>query len=425
MTDKSFSRIKFTKYTTFKIGDFAEVKGGKRLPVGEKFSETTTDHPYLRIVDFKSNGIIDTASLQFIEESVFNKISRYIISVDDLYISIVGTIGLVGSIPPSLDGANLTENAAKICNINSNIINKKYLEYYLRSTIGQEEIRKLSVGSTQAKLALFRILQISVPCPSLVIQNSIVQVLNSLEERIKILHEMNSTLENTAQTIFRSWFMDFDPVHAKAEGREPEGMDAGTAALFPDGFEESELGLIPKGWSIAKIEQVLELAYGKALKATDRIFGSVPVYGSGGVTGYHNEALINEPSIIVGRKGTVGSLYWEDQPFFPIDTVFYVKAKVPLTYCYYLLQTLGLTEMNTDGAVPGLNRNNVYRLKIAMGSNEIIQAFDNAVMPLRKKISYNLEHINILIKLRDNLLPRLISGELTLAESEKVLRDYA
>ena len=76
------------------------------------------------------------------------------------------------------------------------------------------------------------------------------------------------------------------------------------------------------------------------------------MYGSGGVTGYHNKALINIPSVIVGRKGTVGSLYWEDQPFFPIDTVFYVKAKVPLTYCYYLLQTLGLTEMNTDRGCP-------------------------------------------------------------------------
>ncbi|WP_126457071.1 restriction endonuclease subunit S [Pseudomonas aeruginosa] len=110
----------------------------------------------------------------------------------------------------------------------------------------------------------------------------------------------------------------------------------------------------------------MELAYGKALKSTDRVDGQVPVYGSGGITGYHNQALVAGPSVVVGRKGTVGSIYWEDRPFFPIDTVFFVKTDKPLTYCYYLLKTLGLEEMNTDAAVPGLNRGECLQ---AAGSN--------------------------------------------------------
>lgn len=97
----------------------------------------------------------------------------------------------------------------------------------------------------------------------------------------------------------------------------------------------------------------------------------MPVYGSGGITGFHNGHLVDGPGIIIGRKGTVGSLYWEDQPFYPIDTVFYVMPKMQLTYCYYVLQTLGLERMNTDAAVPGLNRNNVYWLSVVWSPHEL------------------------------------------------------
>jgi type I restriction enzyme S subunit len=244
------------------------------------------------------------------------------------------------------------------------------------------------------------------------------EVLKSLDDRIALLRETNTTLEAIAQALFKSWFVDFDPVHAKAAGRAPEGMDEETAALFPDGFEESELRLIPRGWENSRVEALLELSYGKALKSSNRVPGRIPVYGSGGVTGYHNQALVNDPSIIVGRKGTVGSIFWEDEPFFPIDTVFYVKTKRSMAYCYYLLKTLSLNTMNTDAAVPGLNRNNVYRLLFAYGGAEIIQNFDKVVTPLRQKMFANLKHINTLGALRDILLPRLISGKLQLSASE-------
>ena len=195
-------------------------------------------------------------------------------------------------------------------------------------------------------------------------------------------------------------------------------MDAATAALFPDSFEESELGLVPRGWRVGKVEDLMELAYGKALKATDRNDGPVPVYGSGGITGYHNQSLVTGPSIIIGRKGTVGSLYWEDQPFFPIDTVFYVKTDKPLTYCYYLLQTLGLEGMNTDGAVPGLNRGNAYRLPLVIPDSTVLNAFNDITAALRVNMFANEQQARTLTQLRDTLLPRLISGQLRLPEAE-------
>jgi len=294
----------------------------------------------------------------------------------------------------------------------------RYLEY---AVLGSD-ITSYLTGAVMPKLTQGNLNRIEVPCPPRAVQDAIVAVLGSLDDRITLLRETNATLEAIAQALFKSWFVDFDPVRAKAEGREPEAMDA-TTALFPDSFEESELGLVPKGWQVGKVEDVMDLPYGKALKSTDRIDGVVPVYGSGGVTGYHNESLVDGPSIIIGRKGTVGSLYWEDRPFFPIDTVFYVKAKQPLTYCYYLLQTLGLEDMNTDGAVPGLNRNNAYRLQIVVPSAVALRTFDEIVAGIREKMFANSQQAQTLTQLRDTLLPRLISGQLRLPEAEATVEE--
>ena len=116
------------------------------------------------------------------------------------------------------------------------------------------------------KLTQGNLNKIQIACPPREIQNEIVTTLGALDDRITLLRETNATLEAIAQALFKSWFVDFDPVHAKQQGRAPEGMDEATAALFPDSFEESELGLVPKGWQPQRLESFIELAYGKALK---------------------------------------------------------------------------------------------------------------------------------------------------------------
>lgn len=273
----------------------------------------------------------------------------------------------------------------------------------------------------------------------------VANVLSGFDRKIDINRRINRILEAIAQAIFKSWFVDFDPVKAKiaaiTEGRDPlraamstisgkrdAELDAlppeqcehlaATAALFPDEMEESELGEIPKGWKVQRVGNVLELVYGKALKSTNRQEGTVPVYGSGGITGFHNTPLVTHGSIIVGRKGTVGSLYWEDDPFFPIDTTYYVRPlAAPLTFCYYTMQILGLEKMNTDAAVPGLNRENVYRLELVLPDSVTLQQFDIQATTLRKAIRANSGENKSLADLRDSLLPRLLSGELSVIEA--------
>ena len=261
----------------------------------------------------------------------------------------------------------------------------------------------------------------AIALPPIGTQVRIAELFDALDDRITLLRETNATLEAIAQALFKSWFVDFDPVRAKCDGRAPEGMDEATATLFPDSFEDSKLGAVPRGWLPRRLDSFLELAYGKALKAEERQPGRVPVYGSGGITGWHDTALVSQPSIVVGRKGTVGSVYWESRPFFPIDTVFYVKSELPLTYCFELLKTLGLKDMNTDAAVPGLNRENVYRLLTPAIPADVLDAFDALVGSLRARIDQNDALAETLSTLRDTLLPRLISGQLRLPEAAETI----
>lgn len=289
----------------------------------------------------------------------------------------------------------------------------------MESRPGKHLIDSVLNTTVQKTLNLKDIRQLPVPLPARYIVDGVSQIVDALDDRITLLRETNATLEAIAQALFKSWFVDFDPVRAKRGGRAPEGMDKATAALFPDSFEDSELGEVPRGWRPCRLDRLLELAYGKALKAESRRPGPVPVYGSGGVTGWHDTALVAEPSIVVGRKGTVGSLYWESRPFFPIDTVFYVRTSLPMSYCFELLKTLGLQGMNTDAAVPGLNRENVYRLLVPTVPDRVIAAFDAVVISIRRRIDHNAGHAETLAVLRDTLLPRLISGQLRLPELEK------
>ena len=321
--------------------------------------------------------------------------------------------------------------------------------YFFKSKAGKLLIQTIAKQTAATSITSTDLITLPVPYFSIDIQKKIADKMYLFDKKIELNRQTNQTLEHIAQALFKSWFVDFDPtrakIAAKQSGQDPEcaAMAAisgktlneldqlsveqleqlkTTAAFFPDALVDSELGEVPEGWESQVLENILELAYGKALKKTERIAGKFPVYGSGGLTGTHNKSLIEGPGIIVGRKGTVGKLYWEDSPFFPIDTVFYVKPKknMTLVYAYYLLQTLGLEGMNTDAAVPGLNRNNAYRLEVIKPPDSLIAMFSEFVGHIRDKVSMNKQESGSLEKIRDTLLPKLLSGELSVNPAEAV-----
>ncbi len=189
------------------LGTLAEIKGGKRLPKGSILTEIPNSHPYIRTRDINNNSIAIN-ELLFVPDEIFPAISRYIVEKNDVIISIVGTIGLCSIIPKELHFASLTENCAKIVNVKENILDKEYLFYYLISKDGQTEIESRNVGSTQPKLPLYNIKGIPVPIPPLPEQKAIASVLSSLDDKIDLLHRQNKTLEAMAEILFRQWFVE-------------------------------------------------------------------------------------------------------------------------------------------------------------------------------------------------------------------------
>ena len=270
-------------------------------------------------------------------------------------------------------------------------------------------------------------------------QRAIAHILGTLDDKIELNRRMNETLEAMARALFKSWFVDFDPVRAKAALKRQAGggnewtleralgyldnMGEEIAALFPDSFVDSELGGIPEGWKVKALGDLLELAYGKALKADNRQHdGKVPVYGSNGQVGWHDESLIRGPGIVVGRKGNPGVVTWVTTDFFPIDTTFYVVPKDnndTMYFLFYALHDQDLPSVAADSAVPGLNRNLAYMSKQVMPGDQVIPHFNKCLGPIFAR-SHGLKSESVtLAVLRDTLLPRLISGKLQVGNEVK------
>jgi len=386
-------------WTKQKLGDIADVKGGKRLPQGYFVGDEKTLFPYIRVTDMVS-GRVALDVMKYISAEAQRQVSRYTISDRDIYISIAGTIGLVGKIPAQLDGANLTENAAKITAIQKNS-DRDFILYYLGSRVGQFQIKQRIGGSTQPKLALNRIETIEIPTPDLSTQTRIASVLSAYDDLIENNDRRIKILEEMAQRLYREWFVKFNFPRSTRSGQ----ADHEKVRLIDSG---TEYGKIPEGWEVKRLDSEIELAYGKALKEDDRILGNVSVCGSGGIVGTHNEKLASGPGIVVGRKGNAGAVSWVDSNFWVIDTAYFVKTKLNLVFTYYLLKTQNF--VLGDAAVPGLNREQAYRNSILVPPIDLIYRYAHKAEPLRELIGKIKIKNSNLSKTRDLLIPQLVTG---------------
>ncbi|MGE0114490.1 MAG: restriction endonuclease subunit S [Steroidobacteraceae bacterium] len=298
------------------------------------------------------------------------------------------------------------------------VIDPCYLFAALRSPNVQRDIKNLDVSGVIPHFKKTDFDKLHLPYPARDVQEAIGKIYFDFSAKIELNRRMTATLETIARALFKSWFVDFDPVRAKLDGRKPGSMDDATAALFPDSFQDSELGNIPKSWQVKTLGEVIELAYGKPLKAENRKNGPVIVYGANGPVGEHDEKLVSGPGIVVGRKGNPGVVTWAHNDFYPIDTTFYVVPLGPcrsLYFLFYALSLHNLANLSADSAVPGLNRNHAYMSKQIVPSPDALEAFDFQISPIFDAMHANERQSRSLATLRDTLLPRLLSGELTTA----------
>lgn len=262
-------------------------------------------------------------------------------------------------------------------------------------------------------------------------QQAIAQILGALDDKIELNRRMNETLEAMARAIFKSWFVDFDPVRAKlalskaegAEGRKPFGMDAATAALFPDSFQDSPLGKIPKGWKVLPISAVIErLSVGKKYdQKTVKPTGRVPVLdqGKSGLIGYHDD----EPGVLASENFPVAvfanhTCYMRlvTFPFSTIQNVLpFLGNGVDTTWAFYA--TCGKQSFTEyKGHWPDFIIH-----EIVVPDRSLTVEFSKMVGPFLRRSRANEGESQTLAGIRDALLPKLISGEIRVKDAEKCL----
>ncbi|MGV8104142.1 MAG: restriction endonuclease subunit S [Mesotoga sp.] len=333
----------------------------------------------------------------------------------DLVFTHRGTLGQVGIIPShsKYDRYIVSQSQMKL-KCDRSKVEPLFIFYFFRAPQGQNEL--LSNASTTGVPAISRPLttlkSIRLPIPPLPEQRAIAHILGSLDDKIELNRRMNQTLQAMARAIFKHWFIDFEFPN---ENGEPYKSSGGETINSP-------LGPIPKGWRIGRIEDVCEFSYGKALKADKRIQGRIPVYGSNGQIGWHNESLVSGPGIIVGRKGNPGLIHWSKEDFFPIDTTFYVVPRVGksiMHFLYFALKHVDLPRLSADSAVPGLNRNIAYMQQLVIPTEQLLRDFENRISIIFDLLQTNCWQNQSLSELRDSLLPKLVSGEIRVPVSEK------
>lgn len=345
--------------------------------------------------------------------------------------------GGTGDVKISPSECSIT-NLSIVVSPDEKVVSKKFLYWALKAS----DTHRLRTGSAQAQIVIGSLqkLDISIPIDRSQ-QDEIARILDSLEDRITLLRETNTTLEAIAQALFKSWFVDFDPVHSKLQGRAPEGMDEATADLFPDSFEESELGDVPKGWRVERL--------GEVCSYLNR--GISPKYLEEGGVLVINQKCIRDFSVdyskarrhdsaqrkIDGRQLEVGDILVNSTGVGTLGRVAQVLALAELTIVDshvtvvragqklswpYLGQWMTRQQSNIEAMGEGstgqteLARSKLAVMPIVVPSVFALRAFDEVVTSLKERITVNETYVAELTKLRDTLLPRLISGQLSLAE---------
>jgi type I restriction enzyme S subunit len=277
---------------------------------------------------------------------------------------------------------------------NPALVDPRFLFHAMQSEFTQAELHARASGITVLGIKQSELRKVRLQVPPLPVQRRIAGILSAYDDLIENCERRIRMLDEMARVLYREWFVDFRfPGHERTT------------------IVDSVVGRLPKGWQVVRLEEVLQLHYGKALKADDRRGGEVPVFASSGIVGWHDKSLTTGPGIVLGRKGNVGSVFWSELDFYVIDTAYYVTSTLPLRFVYFDLQTKNF--VNGDAAVPGLSRQQAYALKSIVPPADLLTRFadiaDSLLLPAE---SLQRQVVN-LRQTRDLLLPRLLSGQLS------------
>ena len=381
-----------------------------------------------------------------------SRLNRYLVREGDIVYSRRGDVKRRALVRSSEDGWLCGTGCLRV-RFGENGVDPKYASYFLGHPSAREWIVRHAHGATMPNLNTSILSACPFVIPPKEEQHTIAHILGTLDDKIELNRRMNETLDAMARALFKSWFVDFDPVRAKMEGRDT-GLPKDIADLFPDRLADSELGRIPDGWKLVPLDKVANATKGRSyrrqeLAASDTALVTLKSFARGG--GYRPDGLkpfrgvykeeqvvqpgevivactdVTQAAEVVGRSAVVGTTSSFRTLVASLD-VLIVRPKnacVGRAFVYYLTGTKGFvahTVARTTGTtVLHLSKDAVTSFRFALPSRSLVKRFTQYVDSLRSRIHVNESAVASLTHLRDTLLPKLISGEMRMRDAEKIV----
>jgi type I restriction enzyme S subunit len=395
----------------------------------------TVEHLGENIIEGKKPPLVNADDVQ--------RLVKYTLKEGDIVFSRVGSVDRRALVTKAQNGWMFSGRLLRV-RPEPELVDSRYLSYFFGLPMFKTYIRSIAVGATMPSLNTGLLSDVPVILPGIREQQVIGKVLSTLDEKIRINNELSKTLEDTAQTIFKSWFIHFDPVKARLAGEKPDGMDAATAALFPDSMEESELGLIPSGWDVKSAIDLFEIGIGRTppRKETEwfcdgntglpwvsiRDMGTFETFSHATSQGLTQAAVqkfkvpvVPENTVLMSFKLTVGKLCITDRQMVTNEAIahFRISQNSPLdtVFTYLWLSNLDMDSLDSTSSIgTATNSGVIKQIKFLVPPQEIIRNFQESVSPVFSQLRLLRQQTTNLVLIRDSLLPRLISGQLQIPQ---------
>ena len=431
----------------YKLDELVEITSSKRIMRSE-YQENGI--PFFRskeIIELNSGNEITTEL--FISKERFLEIKNKFgtPSYGDILLTSVGTLGVPYFVNYKEEFYFKDGNLTWFRKFN-NILRSKYLYYWFSSSVGRKALKEITIGSTQPALTITGLKSLTIHLPTLEEQDYIIEILDHLSSKIHLNTQINQTLEQIAQALFKSWFVDFDPVRAKVQvlsdgmslkqaelaamqaisGKTPEELTAlsqtqperyaklaKTAKAFPCEMVEVDGVEVPKGWTFQYLKDVCNIVYGKGLPKTKLTNTGYRVFGANGVIGYYSEFMYKNPQILIGCRGTVGQVTVSTPFSFITNNSLIIEYENSLINRYYLehyLRTLNLKEISSGSVQPQITIQNMSGVKLLTPNRETLLLYEINVKDIYETMYQNQIENEKLTKVRDLLLPKLLNGEI-------------
>lgn len=371
------------------LGDCCMVTSSKRI-FAEQYVESGVPFYRSKEIIEKSSGTEISEPL-YISPVVYENIkNKYgVPQKGDVLLTSVGTIGIPYVVKDEefyFKDGNLTwmKDFAEC-------LSSQYLYYWLSSKFGRDSLMNRCIGSSQAALTIDILKKYKLLIPSRPVQDRIVTILSAYDNLIEVNIKRIKVLEQMAENLYKEWFVRF-----RFPGHESVPFENG----------------LPKGWKPCKLSELFDVRYGKEHKEIGD--GQIPIFGSGGIMRYGDQALYTGESVLIPRKGTLNNIMYYNGPFWTVDTMFYtVLLKDNFAkYAYFTLKNVDMESYNSGAALPSMTTDILYHLKIIVPDDNTLERFDRFIDGVFKQTDAIKNLNDNLIKQRDLLLPRLMSGKL-------------